>query len=61
MKAWISVIRKTMIVNVHGSANAIGGDPRGEEHPLLWALVAAILGGVASGAAEKAAGVLLGG
>ncbi|MFK0105181.1 hypothetical protein [Streptomyces sp. NPDC091217] len=56
------MIRKTVIANTyHGSAHAIGGDPRDEDHnPLLWALVAAILGGVASGAAEKVAGVLLG-
>ncbi|MER5532186.1 hypothetical protein [Streptomyces mirabilis] len=62
MKAWIRVIRTNVTVNVHhGAARAIGGDPQGgDHHPVLWALVAAILGGVASGATEKAATVLLG-
>lgn len=63
MKAWIRAICSPVIVNIGCcSADAKGGDPQDEDrYPLLWALVAAILGGVASGATEKAAAVLVGG
>ncbi|MFJ8943326.1 hypothetical protein ACIRG4_08605 [Streptomyces sp. NPDC102395] len=62
MKPWVRVIRTNVTVTFRDcNAEAIGGDPWGSgRHPLLWALVAAILGGVASGAAEKAAAVLIG-
>jgi hypothetical protein len=62
MKAWIRTIHPNLTVNVHyDPAHAIGGDPWGKDRqPLLWVLLAAILGGVASGAAEKAATVFLG-
>ncbi|MDX3838983.1 hypothetical protein [Streptomyces europaeiscabiei] len=62
MRIWIRAIRSNVTVNVHHSApHSVEGDPwGGDRQTILWALVAAILGGVASGAAEKAAGVLLG-
>ncbi|MFI9307927.1 hypothetical protein [Streptomyces triculaminicus] len=61
MKVWIGAIRTSLTVNYYlGHDHAIGGDPRGGGHPFIWALLAAILGGVASGAAEQAAGAMLG-
>ncbi|GAA3378738.1 hypothetical protein [Streptomyces racemochromogenes] len=62
MNIWIRVMRKCLTMDTRrGADHAVSGDPRGGDQHALWALIAAILSGVASGAAQQAAAVLLGG
>lgn len=64
MSAWIRSLGRRPLVTVNvlkGPAQAGNGDPWDPgRSPLLWGLVAAILGGVASGATQQAVAVLVG-